>query len=237
MNLTQSSQQKGKQVVETVKTVQCRIIDCKTSPKPSNNACSNKRLRTCQTSNYSSSPLTHLTPRQYIPNKRCQNHYQQNNNTNQPNKFTRLCITCIVQTTELVSIHHNEKQRSSICMQITQKPSIRNITHQMLNTLKCLINMCGIMHCLENSCQNLQNQTQTCLNSPIVISIQIRGSRITNQMILDHCQDRLIPQTSTQLFHISSHWKNKKHLKRFLFNWKKIKKDIKTLEKNNSLFF
>jgi hypothetical protein len=107
-------------------------------------------------------------------------------------------------------INNNKEKTSSICMQITQQPSIRNISHQMLHTMKCQINMCCIMHCQKDTSQNLQYQTQSSQNSPIIIPIQIRRGRITNLMVLNHSQNRLIPQTSTQFFHISSHSKNKK---------------------------
>jgi hypothetical protein len=145
------------------------------------------------------------TPRQNVTNKCSQNHNQLNNYSNKPYKFTRACIACIIQSTKLMHIDHNKEERCPICMQISQKPSIGYITHQMLYTVKCLIYMGGIVHSLKDSCQNLLNQTLTSLNSPIIISIQIRRSRITNLMILDHCLYWLVKQTTTQFFHFSSH--------------------------------
>lgn len=209
MNQTQSSLQKRKQIVKTIESIQGRIIYAKSTPEPPYNAGSNNRQRTCQTCNNSSSPQTHLTPGEYISNKSCLNHNLQNNNPNQPYKFTRLCITSIIQTSKQMHVNNNKKKRCTICMQISQQPTVRNITHQMLNAMKRQINVCSIMHCLKNTGLNLQYLTQTCLNPPIVISIQIRRSRITNLMILDHCQDRLIPQTSTQFLDLSSHFLKK----------------------------
>jgi hypothetical protein len=111
-----------------------------------------------------------------------------------------------------VHIYYNKKQTCTVSMQITKQPSIRNITHQMLNAMKSLIHMSSIMHCLKNSSQNLQNQTQSCLHTPIVISIQIRRSRVPYQMVLYHGQQWLIPQTSTQFFHRSFHEKRKEKI-------------------------
>jgi hypothetical protein len=209
VNQTQSSLQERKQVVKAIETVQCRVIYCKPTPKPSDNTSTYYWQSACLTGNYGSSPERHLTPRLNVSDKGSLNHNLQNNNSNKPYKFTRACITCIVQSTELVHIYNNEKERCTICMQVTQKPSIGHITHQMLYTVKCQINMSSIVHCQKNTSQNLQYQTQSSLNSPIIISIQIRRSRVTNQMILNHCQDRLFKDAISQLFDISSHLKIK----------------------------
>jgi hypothetical protein len=77
----------------------------------------------------------------------------------------------------------------------------------MLNTMKCKVHMCCIMHCQKNSCNNLQNQTCTCLNSPIIVTIQIGWSRVSNLMILDYSQNWLVPQRSSLLSIFSSHIK------------------------------
>jgi len=145
------------------------------------------------------------TPRLYISNKSSLNHDLLNNNSNKPYEFSRLCITGIIQSSENMHINNNKKQTSSICMQITQLPSVRNITHQMLYTMKCKINMCCIMHCQKNSSLNLQNQTLSCLYSPIIITIQIRWCRIRNLMILYNCLHGLIPLTPSQFLNRSSH--------------------------------
>jgi hypothetical protein len=150
-------------------------------------------------------PKLRKTPRLYVTNESCQNHNLQNYNSNQPYKFTRLCITCIIQTTEKMHVNNNKKQTPSICMQITQLPSIRYITHQVLNTVKCLIYVCSIMHCQENTSPNLQNKTLSSQYTPIIISIQIRRCRITNQMILRYSLQGLIPQATTQFFERSFH--------------------------------
>eukprot|EP00882_Tetradesmus_deserticola_P000042 GHRQ01000044.1.p1 GENE.GHRQ01000044.1~~GHRQ01000044.1.p1 ORF type:complete len:350 (-),score=-61.41 GHRQ01000044.1:128-1177(-) len=205
VNQTQPPLQKRKQIMETIKTIQSRIINTKSTPLPTNNTCSNNRQSTCQTCNNSSSPKRHLTPGLYITNKSSQNHNQQNYNSKQPYKFTRLCITCIVQTTKKMHINNNKKQTSSVCMQITQLPTIRYITHQVLYTMKCLINMSSIVHCQKDTSPNLQNKTQSSQNTPIIISIQIRRCWITNQMILRYNQQWLIPQTTTQFFDRSFH--------------------------------
>jgi hypothetical protein len=193
--------------VETIKTIQSWIINTKSTPEPSYNTSPNNWQRTCLTGNNCSSPQRYLPPWKYITNKGCQNHNLQNNYTNKPYSFTRRCITCIIQCSKQMHINNNKKERCPICMHITQKPSSRYITHQMLNTMKCQINMCCVMHCQKNSCSNLQNQTCTCLSSPIIITIQIGRSRISNQMIVDHCQNRLVPQRSTLLSSFCSHRK------------------------------
>lgn len=213
VNQAQSCLLERKKIVKAIKAIQSRIIDREAAPQPTNNSCSHKRESTCQTCNNCSSPLTHLTPRQYVTNKGSQNHNQQNNNTNLPNKFTRGCVTCVIKTTKQMHINNNKKKTSSICMQITQQPSVRNVSHQVLNTVKCQVYMCCIMHCQKNTSQNLQNQTQPSLNSPIIISVQIRRSWVTNQMILYDSQHWLIPQTSTQFFIRISHLYNKKRKK------------------------
>lgn len=205
VNQTQPPQLERKQIVETKKTIQSRIIYTESSPLPTYNTCSNHRQGTSQTCNNGPSPQGHLTPGLYVTNKSCQNHNQQNYNSNQPHKFTRLCITSIVQTTEKMHINNNKKQTPSVCMQITQLPTIRYITHQMLNTMKCQINMSSIMHCQEDTSPNLQNKTQSSQNAPIIISIQIRGCWITNQMILRYSLHGLIPQATTQFFDRSFH--------------------------------
>jgi hypothetical protein len=205
MNQTQPPQQERKQIVETKETIQGRVIDAEATPLPSNNTGSNDRQSTCQTCNNSPSPKRHLTPRQHVTNKSSLNHDLQNDNSNQPYKFTRLCITCIIQTTEKMHINNNKKQAPSICMQITQLPTIGYITHQVLNTMKCLIDMSSIMHCQENTSPNLQNKTQSSQNTPIIISIQIRRCWITNQMILRDDLHGLIPQAPTQFFERSFH--------------------------------
>lgn len=203
-------QQERKQIVKAIETVQSRIIYTETSPQPTNNTCSNYRQSTCQTCNNGPSPQAHLSPRLYVTNESSQNHYQQNYNSNQPYKFTRLCITCVIQTTEKMHVNNNKKQTPSVCMQITQQPSIRHITHQVLNTMKCLIYMSCVMHCQEDTSPNLQNKAQSSQNTPIIISIQIGRCWITNQMILRYNQHGLIPQATTQFFDRSFHYKNKK---------------------------
>ena len=231
VNQTQPPQQERKQIVKTKETIQSRIIYTESSPLPTNNARSNYRQGTCQTCNNSPSPKRHLTPRLYVTNKGSQNHNQQNYNTYQPYKFTRLRITCIIQTTKKMHINNNKKQAPSICMQITQLPTIWYITHQMLNTMKCLIYMSSIMHCQENTSPNLQNKTQSSQNTPIIISILIRRCWITNQMILRYNLHGLIPQATTQFFDRSFHQKNKKKI------YKKNYKNIYYIKIKKNLFF
>jgi hypothetical protein len=79
VNQASSCQLERKLVMETIETIQCRIIYSKSSPKPANNTCSNNWLGTSQTSNNCSPPQRHLSPGQNITNKCCLNHYQQNN--------------------------------------------------------------------------------------------------------------------------------------------------------------
>jgi hypothetical protein len=54
------------------------------------------------------------------------------------------------------------------------------------------------MHCQKNTCSYLQSQTQACLNTIIIVSIQIRWCWIPHQVILQNCKTWLIPKTSTQ---------------------------------------
>ncbi len=218
MHQTQSCQQKRKQIMETKKTVQCRIIYTKPSPKPSNNRSSHNRQCTCLTCNNSPSPQTHLSPRKNIPNKSSQNHDQQKNDTNQPNQLTWLCITSVILSTKQMHINYNKEETPSICMQITQQPSIWNIAHQMLNTMKSHVNMCGIMHCQKNSGPNLQDQTKSSLHSPIIISILIRRCGITDLMVLNNTLLGLFLQTSTiffESFHRKKRRKNEFPVSRF----------------------
>lgn len=206
MNLAQSCLQEWKLIMKTIKPILCWIVNSKTSPKPTYNTCSNYRKCTCQTCNNCSSPKTYLTPRLNITNKSCLNYKLLNNNSNKPNKFTRASITCIIQGSKLVQIHYNKKKTSSISMQITQNPTIWNISHQMLNTFKCLIYMSCIMHCQKNTCSHLLSQTLTCLNTIIIVSIQIRWSWVSNLMVLQNRKTWLIPKTST-LFSMRSSYR------------------------------
>lgn len=183
VNQAQSSLQEREKVVLREKTVQSRIIYTKPSPQPSYNTSTNNGQRTPQTSNYSPSPKRHLSPRQYVSDKCSLNHYQQNNNTNQPNKFTGLCVTCVVQATEKVHINNDEEKRPSIRVQISKQPPVRHVTHQMLYAMKSQINMRCIMHRQKNSSPNLQNKSQSSQHTPIVISIQIGGCRISLSLI------------------------------------------------------
>lgn len=155
VNQTQPPLLKRKLIVKTKEPIQCRIIYTKASPLPTYNTSSNNGQSTSLTCNNGSSPKRHLTPRLHITNKSCQNHNQQNYNSKQPYKFTRLCITGVVQTTEKMHINYNKKQTPSVCMQITQLPTIRYITHLVLYTMKCLIYMSCIMHCQKNTSPNL----------------------------------------------------------------------------------
>ena len=139
------------------------------------------------------------TPWKNITNKPGQDHKQQNNYTNQPNRFSRLAITCVIQTTEDMHINNNKKQTLSILMQITQQPSVRNITHKVLDTMKSQIYMSSVVHSQENSCKNLQNQAQPRQNTPIPVSCKVTWSRVTNQVVLNHIQKRLSKQTSSKL--------------------------------------
>lgn len=191
--------------MKTVKAILSRVIYTEPTPLPPNNASSNNRQSTGQTCNHSPSPQRHLTPGQYISDESSQNHDQQNHYSHQPNKFTRLCITCVIQTTEKVHVHYNEKQTRSIGVQITQLPAIRNITHLVLNTMESLIYVCCIMHCQENTSPNLQNKAQSGLNTPVIIPVQIRRGRVTNQMILRYYLHGLIPLATTQFFDRSCH--------------------------------
>ena len=205
VNQTQSSQQEGEKVMKRKEAVLSWIIDGESTPQPPDNPCSDNGLSTPQASNYSSTPKGHLTPWLHISNKSGLNHNLQNNNSNQPYKFTGLSVTCVIQPAEKMHINYNKKQRPSVCMQITQGPSIRHVTHQMLNTMKCHINMWCIMHCLKNTSPNLQNKSQSCQYPPIVISIQIGRCRITNQVILHYILHGLIPLASAQFFKRSFH--------------------------------
>jgi hypothetical protein len=210
VNQAQSSLQEGKKVMEAVETIQGRIIYTETTPLPSYNTGTYYRQSTCQTSNYSPSPKRHLTPRLYISDKGGQNHNQLDHNSNQPYKFTRLCITSVIQTTEKVHVNNDKKQTCSVSVQITQHPSIGYVTHQVLNTMKSQVNMCSIMHCQENTGPDLQNLAQSSLYTPIIISILIRRCRVPNQMVLYHSLNGLIPQTSAQFFHRSCHLEKNK---------------------------
>lgn len=145
------------------------------------------------------------TPGLHVSNKRGLNHNLLDHNSKQPYKFTGLCITGIVQPTEKVHIYYNEEQGPTVCVQITQQPSIRHVTHQMLYAMKSHINMWCVMHRQEDSCPNLQNKGQSCQYTPIVISIQIGGCRISNQMILHYILQGLIPLASAQFLKRSFH--------------------------------
>jgi len=90
-------------------------------------------------------------------------------------------------------------------MQISLQPSVRYVTHQMLNTMKSQINVCCVVHGQKNTSQNLQNQTLSSLNSPVIIRIQIRRGGIVDQMILHYSLNGLIPQTITLFFHRNFH--------------------------------
>lgn len=198
VNQAQSSQQEREKVVLREKAVQSRVIYAKATPQPSYNTSTNNGQRTPQTSNYGPSPKRHLTPGQYVSDKCGLNHDQQNNNTNQPNEFTGLRVTCIIQATEKVHINNDEEKRPSVCVQITKQPSVWHVAHQMLYAMKSLINMRCIMHSLKNPSPNLQNKSQSGLYTPIVISIQIGGCRVSNQMILHYILHGLIPLASAQ---------------------------------------
>lgn len=149
------------------------------------------------------------TPRQNISDKCRLNHNLQNNNTDLPYKFTRLCVTRIIQTSEKMHIYNNKKQTPSICMQITQQPTIRYITHLVLHAVESQINVCCVMHCQKNTSLNLQNQTKSCLHTPVIVTILVRRCRVTYLMILYYSQHGLIPQTPAQFFHRSSHLEKK----------------------------
>jgi len=191
--------------VEAKKAIKSWVIHRESSPEPTYNTSPDNRQCTSQTSNNGSSPKRHLTPRLHIPDKRCLNHYLQNNNSDEPHKFTRLCITGIVQSTEKVHVYYNKEERPPVSMQITLQPSIGYISHQMLYTMKSHINMWCIMHRQENSCPQLQNKSQSSLYTPIIISIQIGGCRVSNQMVLYYILHGLIPLASTQFLKRSFH--------------------------------
>ncbi len=129
----------------------------------------------------------------------------QDNYSKQPYKFTGLCITSVVQSTEKVHIYYNKEQGRTVCVQIAQQPSIGHITHQMLYAMKSHINMWCIMHRQEDSCPQLQNKSQSSQYTPIVISIQIGRCRISNQVILHYILHGLIPQASAQFLKRSFH--------------------------------
>ncbi len=209
MYQTQCSLLERKKIVKTKESIERRVIYTKTTPLPSNNASTNNGQSTPQTSNHGPSPKRHLPPWQNIPNKRSLNHHQQNNNTEQPNKFTRLCITSVIQTTEKMHVYYNKEKRPSICVQITQQPSIRYVTHQMLYAMESHIYMWSVMHRLKNSSPNLQNKGQSSQNTPIVISIQIRGCRVSNQVVLHYILHGLFPLASAQFLKRSFHSKKK----------------------------
>lgn len=197
---------KREKIMKTVKTIKSRIIHTETTPLPTNNSCSNNWKSTCQACNNGSPPLTHLTPRLHISNKCSLNHNLQNYNSNQPHKFTRLCIASVVQTTEKMQVYNNKKLTPTIRMLITQKPSIRYITHQVLYAMKSQIHVRCVMHCQKHTSQNLQNLTKPCLNTPVIIPIQIRRCRIGYLMILNNFLHGLFPQRTTQFIHTSCHY-------------------------------
>lgn len=235
MNLTQSCQQERKLIMQTKETILCRIIYTKSSPKPPDNRSSYYRQCTGLTSNDSPSPQAHLTPRKNISNESSENHYQQNHNSNLPNKFSRLCIASIIQPTKQMHINHNKEKTPSIGMQITQQPSVRNITHQMLNTVECLIYMSSVMHCQKNSCPNLKNLAKTPQDPPVIISILIGRSGITNQMILHDTEQRLIQQTSTIFESFHSRKKERKKQMNFSFDLEKILREFEEPPFGNQL--
>jgi len=212
MSQTQSCLNKGQLIVQAEETIQSRIIYTKSSPKPSHNRTSHHRQSTCLASNHCPSPQTHLSPRQYISNKSSQNHDLLNNHTKNPHQFTWLSITSVILSTKLMQIHHPEKEAGSIGMQISQQPSERNVSHLMLHTMECLIYVSSIMHCLKNSGSNLKDLTLSPQDSPIIIGIQIGRSRISNQMVVDHSQNRLFLQTSS-IIHCHSHHVKKRSIR------------------------
>lgn len=205
VNQAQSSQQERKKVVQAKKAILCRVIHGKSTPLPSYNTSPDNGQRTPQAGNYSPSPKRHLPPGLHVPNKCGLNHNQLNNNSKLPYKFAGLCVTGIVQPTKKMHVHYDEKQGPTVCVQITQQPSVRHITHQVLYAMKSHINMWCIMHCQEDSCPNLQNKGQSRQYTPIIISIQIGGCRISNQMILHYILQGLIPLASAQFLKRSFH--------------------------------
>jgi len=60
VNLASGSLLERKLVMETIETIQCRIIYSESSPKPSNNTSTNNRQSTSLTSNNSCTPQRHL---------------------------------------------------------------------------------------------------------------------------------------------------------------------------------
>ena len=109
VNQTLCCLQKRKQVVKAIKAVLCGVIYTETTPEPRNNTGSNHRKSACQTSNYGSTPKRHLTPWQYISDECGQNHNQLNNHSNKPHKFSRACVTGVVQSTKQMHINNNKE--------------------------------------------------------------------------------------------------------------------------------
>jgi hypothetical protein len=203
--------------MQAKKAIQGRVIYAEASPLPAYDCGTHNGQSTSLAGNYGSPPQGHLTPGQHITNKCGNNHYLQNNNTNQPYKFARLCITGIVQPTEKMHVHNNKEQAPSVCVQITQSPSIRHVTHLVLYAVKSHINVRCIMHSEENSGCNLEYKGQSSQSTPIVISIQIRGCGVCNQMILHYVLHGLIPLASAQFLKRIFHYKKKTNSLLLLF--------------------
>jgi hypothetical protein len=78
-----------------------------------------------------------LTLRQNLTNKCCSHHNKKDGNTTIPKMTSRLSVWALLQAPKDVGLNNNKEKTCSICMNVTKKPTILDISHNMLDWCKC----------------------------------------------------------------------------------------------------
>jgi ferredoxin len=176
--------------VEAEKPVQGRIAHHKITANQQCQIRTNKRNRREQIHDHLSTPIAHLSPGQQIAHEGFCHQCQENTTSKQPNQLTRFAVTTVHQATEHVQINHNKKCRGTCRVHVTNQPTPRDITHDVLHRSKRQGGVRLVMHHQENSGDDLDHKHQERQGSKDVPEVEVLWSVILTHVLLEELGQR-----------------------------------------------
>ena len=161
------------------------IIDRETTPEPSHDALADNRDRREQIGDHGSTPKAHLPPGKNIAHERCRHHQKEDDHTQHPKELSWRLVRAIIEAAENMDVDNNEEERCAIRMSIADQPAKIDVTHDMFDAGKGVIDMRGVVHCQNNAGQNLKDQSQACKRAkiPPIAQVLWAGILAANHMV------------------------------------------------------
>eukprot|EP01026_Neomeris_dumetosa_P071818 TRINITY_DN727_c2_g1_i1.p1 TRINITY_DN727_c2_g1~~TRINITY_DN727_c2_g1_i1.p1 ORF type:complete len:200 (+),score=5.80 TRINITY_DN727_c2_g1_i1:642-1241(+) len=170
--------------MQAKKSIQCGIINRKTSPKPLDNGLTHHWDGTRQTCHHCGTPKRHLTPRKHVTQKCSHNHEEDEDDAYAPHSTPWMTIAAVVKPPKHVDVNHQKEHTCTVGVKSAQKPSTFHIHHHKGDGKKSVIHMIIVMHCQQDSSQNLHNETKKRKTTKSPKGIQIAWAWINCEMVV-----------------------------------------------------